>query len=138
VRLLPIETRFEERTIADFKRNVGRWTTIALDPRTPEQMQEALREVVRVKQVRAEDARVEYGQYKRPLPQVHRISLGHPAVVGNCSLRCSTSCIHAVVGNCSLRCSTSCIHAVVGNCSLRCSTSCIHAVVNPPFEAMSA
>jgi len=34
-------------------------------------------------------------------------------VLGNRSLRCSTSCIHAVVGNRSLRCSTSCIHAVV-------------------------
>ena len=41
------------------------------------------------------------------------------AFVGNCSLRYSTSCIHAVVGNCSLRYSTSCIHAVVGNCFLR-------------------
>jgi hypothetical protein len=57
VRLLPIETRQEDLSIAEYKRDPQHWTTIKLDVRSPEQMADAFREVTRVKQVRVETAR---------------------------------------------------------------------------------
>src|SRR4030066_153985 len=80
-----------------------------------------------------------HSPHPRPLvpDAVYRLHPWRRGLLGNCSRRCSTSCIHAVVGNCSRRCSrqlllhcstfahpwarTSCIHAVVGNCSRLCS-----------------
>ncbi len=68
------------------------------------------------------------------MPTLHNLALA----LGNCSMRCSTSCIHAVVtptplGKCSRLCSTS--SAAVPDAALPPPSleSCIHAVV--PREA---
>lgn len=57
VRLLPIETRAEERTIAELKLERDRWTTIELEVHCAERTQTALQELVRVKRVSLEEAR---------------------------------------------------------------------------------
>ncbi len=56
IRLLPIETRLEELSIADLKDQPERWSSIPLDVNSPDQMAEALREVVKVKRVSIDDA----------------------------------------------------------------------------------
>jgi len=58
IRLLPIETRMEDLSITELKNNPDRWTTIPLDVNSPDQMAEALREVVKVKQVNVEAAKL--------------------------------------------------------------------------------
>lgn len=67
IRLLPIETRLEEASISDFKRQIERWTTLPLDVNSPDQMAEALREVMKVKRVSIEDAK-KLGLYS---PELH-------------------------------------------------------------------
>lgn len=57
VKLLPIETRIEDLTIADLKEAASHWTTIELDTASPEQMEQALRAVVEVKQVPVSEAK---------------------------------------------------------------------------------
>lgn len=57
VRLLPIETRAEDRTIAAYKQQKHVWHEIELDLNSPAQMQEALLEVMRTKKVTVEEAR---------------------------------------------------------------------------------
>lgn len=57
IRLLPIETRLEEISIAEHKKNPINWTTIDLDTDSAEHMAEAFREVVRTKRVSLEEAR---------------------------------------------------------------------------------
>ena len=49
IRLLPIETRLEDSSIADLKRDLARWTTFSLDITSPDQMAEAMQQVVKVK-----------------------------------------------------------------------------------------
>ncbi len=56
VRLLPIETRQDESTIAEFKHDPVYWTNIPLDLESPDQMEQALREVVRTKTVPVAEA----------------------------------------------------------------------------------
>lgn len=56
IRLLPIETRLEDTSIAEHRRNPINWTTIALNTSSSEEMAEAFREVVRKKTVPAEVA----------------------------------------------------------------------------------
>ena len=56
IRLLPIETRLEDLSITELKNNPERWTSIPLDINSPDQMAEALREVVKVKRVSVEEA----------------------------------------------------------------------------------
>jgi len=51
IRLLPIETRLEDISIADLKRDTSRWTTFSLDIDSPDQMAEAMQQVVKVKHV---------------------------------------------------------------------------------------
>jgi Dynamin family len=58
IRLLPIETRMEDLSITELKGNLDRWTTIPLDVNSPDQMAEALREVVKVKRVNVESAKL--------------------------------------------------------------------------------
>jgi hypothetical protein len=58
IRLLPIETRMEDLSITELKNNPERWTTIPLDVNSPDQMAEALREVVKVKRVNVEAAKL--------------------------------------------------------------------------------
>ncbi len=57
IRLLPIETRLEDVSISEFKKQPERWTTISLDVNSPDQMAESLREVVKVKRVSVDDAK---------------------------------------------------------------------------------
>lgn len=57
IRLLPIETRLEETSIAEHKKDPINWTTIDLDTDSAERMAEAFREVVRTKRVTLEEAR---------------------------------------------------------------------------------
>lgn len=57
IRLLPIETRLKETTIAEYKKEPIHWTSIELQLNSPESMAEAFKEVVRTKQVPLEEAR---------------------------------------------------------------------------------
>ena len=57
IRLLPIETRLEDSSIADLKRDPSRWTTFSLDINSPDQMAEAMQQVVKVKQVPVAEAK---------------------------------------------------------------------------------
>ncbi len=57
IRLLPIETRLNEPSIAEYKNEPIHWTSITLDLKNPENMAEAFREIVKVKQVSPEEAR---------------------------------------------------------------------------------
>ena len=56
IRLLPIETRLEDTSIAEHRRNPINWTTIELNTSSSEEMAEAFREVVRKKSVPIEVA----------------------------------------------------------------------------------
>jgi hypothetical protein len=51
IRLLNIETRLEETSLAEFKQKPERWTQIKLDPDSPAQMQEAFKALVATKKV---------------------------------------------------------------------------------------
>jgi hypothetical protein len=57
VRLLPIETRLEDTSIAQFKRNPINWSTIRLDISSADSMAEALTELTGVKQVTVQEAK---------------------------------------------------------------------------------
>jgi len=56
IRLLPIETRLEDTSIAEHRRNPINWTSIELNTSSSEEMAEAFREVVRKKAVPMEVA----------------------------------------------------------------------------------
>ncbi|MFZ5592708.1 MAG: dynamin family protein [Pseudomonadota bacterium] len=56
IRLLPIETRLEELSIADLKKDPSRWTTFPLDINAPDRMAETLQQVIKVKEVPRQDA----------------------------------------------------------------------------------
>lgn len=51
IRLLDIESRLEDVSMAEFKANTARWKQIDLDFNSPTQMQEAFKELVATKQV---------------------------------------------------------------------------------------
>jgi len=57
LRLLPIETRREERSVSDYKTDPQQWVTIPLDVDSPELMAESLREVIKTKHVPLKIAR---------------------------------------------------------------------------------
>lgn len=57
IRLLPIETRLSETSIAEYKTDPIHWTNIDLELSDPESMAEAFREVVKTKRVPVEEAR---------------------------------------------------------------------------------
>lgn len=57
VRLLPIETRQEDQSIAELKRNVAYWTTLPLNTNSADEMADTLLEVTRVKEVSVETAK---------------------------------------------------------------------------------
>ena len=57
IRLLPIETRAQERSIADFKQEPIHWSHIALDVDNADQVEEALHEVIKTRQVPVDEAR---------------------------------------------------------------------------------
>ncbi len=56
IRLLPIETRLDDTSIQEYKKQPIHWTTIELDTHSSEKMADAFREVVRTKTVKAEEA----------------------------------------------------------------------------------
>jgi len=56
IRLLPIETRSREASVAEFKRYPEEWTVMALDLASADQMGKALGQVSQVKRVPAADA----------------------------------------------------------------------------------
>lgn len=60
IRLLPIETRAREATVAEFAAYPDEWETIPLDLASPDEMGAALAQVSRVKSVPIEEARL-YG-----------------------------------------------------------------------------
>ncbi len=62
LRLLSIETRADDKSVIDYKKDVDAWTTYPLDIESPDQMAETLREVVKFKTVSIEDAK-RYGLY---------------------------------------------------------------------------
>jgi len=57
IRLLPIETRAAPQSLAEYKRNPLQWNSLTLNIQSPDQMANALREVVRIKQVGVDEAR---------------------------------------------------------------------------------
>lgn len=63
IRLLPIETRLKDATVAEFKNYADEWVTIPLDLSSAERMSEALARVSQVKRVPAALAR-KYGLYE--------------------------------------------------------------------------
>jgi hypothetical protein len=62
IRLLPIETRLQDQSIADFKHDPIHWSHMSLNSSSPNQVAEALHEVIKTKQVPVEQA-VELGLY---------------------------------------------------------------------------
>jgi len=62
IRLLPIETRLQDHSIADLKLEPVHWTQIPLDINNPEQIAQALHEVIKTRQVPVQRAR-ELGLY---------------------------------------------------------------------------
>ena len=56
IRLLNIESRLEDISLAEFKQNPDRWTQIDLDINSPTQMQGAFKELIATKQVAREVA----------------------------------------------------------------------------------
>jgi hypothetical protein len=57
IRLLPIETRLEDTSIAEHKRNLDYWTTLPLAVDSPDKMAETFKEVIKVKRVTLEEAK---------------------------------------------------------------------------------
>ena len=66
IKLLPIETRKQDISIAEYKQDSVYWTRIDLDTDDPEQMEKALSEVVRTREVSVNAAR-ELGLYDEGL-----------------------------------------------------------------------
>jgi hypothetical protein len=69
IRLLPIETRAEMRSITDFKEREDAWTVLPLDISSSEGMLEAFKQVSLTKRVSIEEAR-RYGLYNDSDPDV--------------------------------------------------------------------
>jgi hypothetical protein len=64
IRLLPIETRSSNTSIADYKRTPVQWTLLPLDLESPKQMTETLRELMKTKPV--------------PVREAQKLGLYHP------------------------------------------------------------
>ena len=74
IRLLPIETRASNTTIADYKRSPVQWTTLPLDLDSPKQMTETLRELMKTKPVTVGEAQ-KLGLY-HPTPETPTLANG--------------------------------------------------------------
>ncbi len=57
MKLLPIETRQQDKTLAEFRQQPDAWYQMDLNASQPAQMQQAFREVARTREVPAEEAR---------------------------------------------------------------------------------
>ncbi len=62
IRMLPIETRLEEMSIAEYKQNPDYWTSIELDVENPDSMADAFLEIKRTKPVMTKKA-IQMGLY---------------------------------------------------------------------------
>jgi hypothetical protein len=71
IRLLPIETRLQEKSISELKREPDEWKTINLDVNSPDQMVTALKEVVVNKTVPLQEA-TDLGLYFDETPRRRR------------------------------------------------------------------
>jgi len=100
IRLLPIETRLENTSIAEYKRDLSAWKTLYLDTTSPDRMEENLSEVVKTKMVPVEEAerlglinKEEFSQQSEPpkeveIPQWRHalISFRHPLLMQGLSI----------------------------------------------------
>ena len=75
IRLLPIETRRQDTTIAEFRNDPDAWTFSELDPESPEQLETAFQELIQVNNVSLKEARA-LGLYQ---PEVH----GEESAIGD-------------------------------------------------------
>ena len=80
IRLLPIETRLQEKSISELKKDVDQWKTISLDVNSPDQMVEALKEVVTTKMVPLQEA-TDLGLYKDETPRRRKTDDPPPAEI---------------------------------------------------------
>ncbi|MGD8483775.1 MAG: dynamin family protein [Thioalkalispiraceae bacterium] len=88
IRLLPIETRLDDKSIQELKLDPINWTTVELDTDSSEKMAESFQEVIKTKQVPAEIAArlglqdphnpVESGMVEIPMWRHALISFPHP------------------------------------------------------------
>ncbi len=56
IKLLPIETRLSDASLSELKNEESYWTTLPLDINSPDQMAEAFKEVVKIKEVPIDEA----------------------------------------------------------------------------------
>ena len=70
IRMLPIETRLEEMSIAEYKQNPEYWTQMELDVESPDALIEAFQEVIKTKQVDTDKAE-KLGLYNEELAKHH-------------------------------------------------------------------
>ncbi len=56
IQLLPVETRMQDTSIADYKESMDDWETVYLQPDDPEQTQSALQQLTKIKLVAREQA----------------------------------------------------------------------------------
>jgi len=68
IRLLPIETRLQEKSISELKKDNSQWKTINLDVNSPDQMVEAMKEVITTKNVPLQTA-IDLGLYSEDTPR---------------------------------------------------------------------
>ncbi len=80
IHLLPIETRLQDKTIAEFKLEPIHWNQIALDVNDTAQVAEALHQVIRTRQVSLKQAR-ELGLYDESSDPYFRAHQSTPAQV---------------------------------------------------------
>lgn len=88
IQLLPIETRKEDLSIEEYTHNRDYWHIIELNTQSPDQMAEALQELIKVKKVSVDEAKalglpieedcVEDGMVEIPVWRHSRISFPHP------------------------------------------------------------
>jgi len=68
IRLLPIETRLQEKSISELKKDLDQWKTINLDVNSSDQMVEAMKEVITTKYVPLQQA-IDLGLYSDDSPR---------------------------------------------------------------------
>ncbi len=66
IRLLAVETRLEECSVSELKKEEHRWMQVDIDPNDPEKLREAFRELVSVKRVTLDEA-VQLGLYSEDM-----------------------------------------------------------------------
>jgi len=84
IRLLPIETRADDMTIAEHKQNPMNWTSTPLDVGSPDKMAEAFNEIIKMKSVSLEEAKrlgLYYEEPNEPPPAEVEIPLWRHALI---------------------------------------------------------